>query len=222
MPLRHQDLPSDPDQLAELALALAAENERLRAALRSINTLHFGTRSERLVVLVDEQMTLGLGDLATDTSPPPSANDDVGPKPKASPRPSRKPTRRNISALPKHLPRCEQVIEPDSTICPCCTGQMHRPDAPHRRVRARGARRGASNPPRAAHGASEIRLPQLRECGGAGAGPVAADRGRHGIHRPGLLGGGLQVRLAHAAEPPDPDARRLRRQPRSLHVGALG
>jgi transposase len=124
--LRREDLPSDPDQLAELALALAAENERLRAALQSINTLHFGTKSERLVVVVDEQMTLGLGDLATDTSPPPPANDDVGPKPKSPPRPSRKPARRNIGALPKHLPRCEQVIEPDSTICPCCTGQMHR------------------------------------------------------------------------------------------------
>ena len=63
MPLRREDLPSDPDRLAELALALAEENERLRAALKSINSLHFGTRSERLVVLVDEQMSLGLGDL---------------------------------------------------------------------------------------------------------------------------------------------------------------
>jgi transposase len=127
MPLRRQDLPSDPDQLAALALALAEENERLRAALKSINTLHFGTRSERLVVLVDEQMTLGLGDLATDaTPPPPPANDDVAAKPKAPPRPSRKPARRNIGALPTHLPRCERVIEPDSTTCPCCTGRMHR------------------------------------------------------------------------------------------------
>jgi hypothetical protein len=28
MPLRREDLPSDPDRLAELALALAEENER--------------------------------------------------------------------------------------------------------------------------------------------------------------------------------------------------
>jgi len=65
MSLRREDLPSDPDQLADLALRLAADNERLRATLHSINTLHFGVKSERLVTLADAQMTLGLGDLAT-------------------------------------------------------------------------------------------------------------------------------------------------------------
>ena len=51
--------PTDPDLLAELVLQLDADNERLRATLHSINTLHFGTRSERLVTLVEAQMTLG-------------------------------------------------------------------------------------------------------------------------------------------------------------------
>ena len=59
MPLRRADLPTDPDLLAELVLQLDADNERLRAALHSINTLHFGARSERLVTLVEAQMTLG-------------------------------------------------------------------------------------------------------------------------------------------------------------------
>jgi transposase len=127
MPLRRGDLPTDPDQLVELALALAAENERLRAILKSINTLHFGAKSERLVAIADAQMTLALADLATDASPPPPpANDDTPGPAKTAPRPVRKPARRNVGALPKHLPRCEQVIEPDSTLCPCCTGQMHR------------------------------------------------------------------------------------------------
>ncbi len=128
MPLRREDLPTDPDQLAELALQLAADNERLRATLQSINTLQFGGKSERLVTLLDGQMTLGLGDLVADASPPPSAaaNDDTAARPKLPPRPFRKPARRNTGALPTHLPRCEQVIEPASTICPCCTAQMHR------------------------------------------------------------------------------------------------
>ena len=128
MPLRREDLPADPDQLAELVLQLVAENDRLRATLQSIKTLHFDAKSERLVTLVDEQMMLGLGDLATDTMPPlpPAANDDGVAKPKAPTRVSRKPARRNTGALPKHLPRYEQVIEPDSTVCPCCTAQMHR------------------------------------------------------------------------------------------------
>src|SRR4029077_19287687 len=58
MPLRRTDRPTDPDLLAELVLQLDADNERLRATLHSINTLHFGTRSERLVTLVEAQMTL--------------------------------------------------------------------------------------------------------------------------------------------------------------------
>jgi CRP-like cAMP-binding protein len=33
---------------------------------------------------------------------------------------------RNIGALPKHLPRCEEVIEPESTACPCCSSPLHR------------------------------------------------------------------------------------------------
>jgi transposase len=32
----------------------------------------------------------------------------------------------NRGALPKHLPREEVVIEPESTTCPCCQGAMHR------------------------------------------------------------------------------------------------
>jgi len=126
MPLRRADLPTDPDLLAELVLQLDADNERLRATLHSINTLHFGARSERLVTLVEAQMALGLGDLVAGTMPPPAANDDAAAKPKPSSKGFRKPSRRNNGSLPKHLPRCEQIIEPDSTICPCCAGPMHR------------------------------------------------------------------------------------------------
>src|SRR5579862_166788 len=117
MPLRRTDLPTDPDQLAELVLQLDADNERLRATLHSINTLHFGARSERLVTLVEAQMTLG--ELAAGTMPPLplAANDDDAVKPKASSSRFRKPAQRNNGALPDHLPRCEQIIEPDSTIC---------------------------------------------------------------------------------------------------------
>ena len=38
----------------------------------------------------------------------------------------RRPALRNIGALPKHLPRCEEVIEPETTVCPCCSGALHR------------------------------------------------------------------------------------------------
>lgn len=34
--------------------------------------------------------------------------------------------KRNIRNLPDHLPRIEQIIEPESLDCPCCCGEMHR------------------------------------------------------------------------------------------------
>ncbi len=128
MTLRREDLPADFDQLAELALRLAADNERLRAMVRSVNILKFDAASERLVTMVDDQMTLGLGDLAAGTTPPPpaAANDDDATKAKSRPQGVRKPARRNNGALPLHLPRCEEIIEPDSTVCPCCQTRMHR------------------------------------------------------------------------------------------------
>ena len=33
--------------------------------------------------------------------------------------------RRSRGALPEHLPRIEVVIEPPTTLCPCCNGPMH-------------------------------------------------------------------------------------------------
>jgi transposase len=74
--------------------------------------------------LVAEQLALELGDLETSATPPVPANDDApAAKPPGQPR---KKARRNIGALPKHLPRCEQVLEPDTTACPCCQGRLHK------------------------------------------------------------------------------------------------
>ncbi|MGY2933063.1 hypothetical protein ACVWZ6_002665 [Bradyrhizobium sp. GM6.1] len=84
----------------------------------------FGKRSERLAVLVDEQLALELDDLETGVTPAAPANDDAAAtKPAGKPR---KKARRNIGALPKHLPGCEQVLEPDATACPCCDGRLHK------------------------------------------------------------------------------------------------
>ena len=41
------------------------------------------------------------------------------------PRAPRKPRpERNLGHLPEHLERIEQVIEPESTLCPCGCGEM--------------------------------------------------------------------------------------------------
>ena len=125
MTLRPEDLPRDPALLAELALALDAENENLRATIASLKGLIFGARSERMAAILAEQLALNLQDLAGDVTPSP-ANDDAPSSPTTSSRGSRSKPKRNIGALPKSLPRCEVIIEPETTICPCCAGKLHR------------------------------------------------------------------------------------------------
>ncbi len=92
--------------------------------MQTLKEMIFGKRSERLATLVAEQLALELDDLETSVTPPAAANDDA-PAVKPSDK-LRKKARRNIGALPKHLPRCEQVLEPEVTACPCCQGQPHK------------------------------------------------------------------------------------------------
>jgi transposase len=124
MAIRPEALPTDAAALTEMVLALDAENEKLRVAMQTLKEMIFGKRSERFAALVAEQLALELDDLATGVTPPLPANDDA-PVTKPSGKP-RKQARRNIGALPKHLPRCEQVLEPDTTACPCCAGRLHK------------------------------------------------------------------------------------------------
>lgn len=67
------------------------------------------------------QATLELGDLS---DIPEAANDDVAPVAEG-PRQERRSPSRNIGRLPKHLPRYEELIEPESKICPCCSFELH-------------------------------------------------------------------------------------------------
>jgi len=103
-----------------MVLAFDGENDDLRAEIATLKGLIFGARSERSAIVCAEQLAL---DLERAAAPPP-ANDDE-PVSDAE-KPKRRKARRNIGALPAHLPRVERVIEPASTLCPCCTGPMHR------------------------------------------------------------------------------------------------
>ncbi len=84
----------------------------------------FGPRSERASAILEGQLALDLDDLASDVSST-AANDEPAQSPPAGGH-SRRSSRRNIGALPKHLERVEEVIEPESLACPCCAGAMHR------------------------------------------------------------------------------------------------
>ena len=46
--------------------------------------------------------------------------------PSPDPSPKRPRAARNIGHLPEHLPRIDQVVEPESTLCPCGCGEMVR------------------------------------------------------------------------------------------------
>jgi transposase len=125
MALRPETLPRDPDHLIEIVLACDGEIEALRATVAKLKAIIFGSRSEKSAVIIAEQLLLGLSDGKLD---PPPANDigvkgdpGNGPSPEAPRR-----RRRNIGALPKHLPRVDVTIEPEVTTCPCCAGALHR------------------------------------------------------------------------------------------------
>ncbi|MCP3441187.1 hypothetical protein [Bradyrhizobium sp. CCGUVB14] len=77
MTIRPDALPADPAALTEMVLALDAENEKLRVAMQTLKEMIFGKHSERLAVLVDEQLALELGDLEADTTLRAAASDDV-------------------------------------------------------------------------------------------------------------------------------------------------
>ena len=49
--IRPEDLPTEPAALTEMVLALDAENEKLRVAMRTLSDMIFGKRSERLAVV---------------------------------------------------------------------------------------------------------------------------------------------------------------------------
>src|ERR1700738_2610545 len=70
MAIRPDALPTDAAALTEMVLALDAENEKLRVVMQTLKEMIFGKRSERLAVLVAEQVALALDDLETGVTPP--------------------------------------------------------------------------------------------------------------------------------------------------------
>ena len=112
-----------------MLLASEAENARLRATIVQLKGMIFGSRSERRVTLIAEQLPLDLDDRTPGSTAeilaPEPANDDQSNKGGSSDKPGGK-RNRIIGALPKHLPRVDLLIEPETTSCPCCAGQLHR------------------------------------------------------------------------------------------------
>ena len=127
----HDALPDDCEALKALLLAeraaLAEERaetaqltdqvSRLEAMLEALRRARFGPRAERYD---PDQLQLALEDIeqAIAEGEAEQEQQDAFPKRKAK-------RRNNRGTLPKHVPRIEQVIEPEERSCPCCGSAMH-------------------------------------------------------------------------------------------------
>jgi transposase len=82
----------------------------------------FGAKSEKGAAINAEQCNLDLGVLAPVV---PRVAHDNGSDDADRRMWRREQAKRNVGALPKHLPRVEEVIEPGLTECSCCAGGLH-------------------------------------------------------------------------------------------------
>jgi transposase len=128
-----EGLPDDPDGLRTAVLAMRAElaaeraerrrvedqNERLRHFIRQLQRMQFGRRSEKLD---PDQLTLALEDLEQAVAESDAEAEKADPQVRQAHGRERRQSR---GALPEHLPRIEVVVEPETTVCPCCHGAMH-------------------------------------------------------------------------------------------------
>lgn len=115
-----QNLAEALGAMTQKVVELEAELEVTRKLLVTYKAMLFGGRSEKARLVLGDQACLDLGDLSAAPLTLSAANDDPGPAR------ARARTRRNIGALPKHLPRVIRTIEPTSTRCACCDGALHR------------------------------------------------------------------------------------------------
>ena len=123
---RNETLAEERASLSVEKDALAGRNETQAARIRRLEHLNlelirllYGKRSERLTA---DERQLAFEDLegaAAEVEAEASTDD---PSPPRSPKRPR--AERNIGHLPEHLERIEQVVEPESTLCPCGCGEM--------------------------------------------------------------------------------------------------
>src|SRR5512147_1574257 len=109
----------DGSGLVLLWKRLEDQNERLRHFIRQLQRMQFGRRSEKFD---PDQLNLALEDLEQAIAEGEAKAEKADPPLRRSRGRERRQSR---VALPQHLPRIEVVIEPATTLCPCCSGPMH-------------------------------------------------------------------------------------------------
>jgi transposase len=100
--------------------AAQAEIEKLKLLIRQLQRSQFGRRSERLD---PNQLQLGLEDLEQTMAAAEAVQEAAAAKGGAPRAPRAR--RRNLGALPAHLPRVEVLVDVADKSCPCCGGALH-------------------------------------------------------------------------------------------------
>lgn len=116
------NLPNDINALKAIIITSQGHIARLEMLVSAFKQALFGRKSEKLE---PDQFELALEDIETAIAQTESARDADDLTAKSSePSAEKKPRAANRGALPKHLPRIEEIIEPGSTVCPC-GGDLH-------------------------------------------------------------------------------------------------
>jgi len=100
--------------------ALSEHNRRLEHLVWEMRRAVYGKKSEKLH---PDQLQLAFEDLEAAVA---EAEEAAPAAARGASRRKRPAPERNLGHLPAHLPRSEQVIEPESTLCPCGCGEMAR------------------------------------------------------------------------------------------------
>src|SRR5918993_4998589 len=111
---------TERDLVREERDAAQAEVEKLRLLIRQLQRGQFGRRSEKLD---PDQLQLGLEDLEQTVAAAEAAQEAAS-RSSGTPRPPQV-RRRNLGALPAHLPRVEVLVDLEDKSCPCCGGALH-------------------------------------------------------------------------------------------------
>ena len=107
------DLPDDVDALKAIILAQSEQNARLEALIAALRQAMFGRKSEKID---PDQFELALEDIEAGIARVEAegeANELV------TATATSKPRKTNRGSLPRHLPRIEEIIEPEETACAC-------------------------------------------------------------------------------------------------------
>jgi transposase len=115
----HLRLEAERIELEAAVARLTAQSERFEHIIAQLRRLTFGKRSEQMD---KDQLQLALEDLQQGLAEIEEEEEKVDAELKAHRTRQRREAR---GSLPDHLPQVEVVIDPASTVCPCCAGAMH-------------------------------------------------------------------------------------------------